>query len=124
MKRIADLRSDLNAVDAVEAELHDAAEYLDVLGDEEGAGDEVDAIVARAVKALDDLEMAANFDRPYDSHGAIVTFRGGAGGSDAVDLTQMLGRMYLRWEENHGYETQFVDEMTGDEARLRLITCI
>ena len=124
MKRIADLRSDLNAVDAVEAELHDAAEYLDVLGDEEGAGDEVDAIVARAVKALDDLEMAANFDRPYDSHGAIVTIRAGAGGTDAADWTQMLGRMYLRWAENHGYETHVVEEMPGDEAGLRSITFI
>jgi peptide chain release factor 2 len=124
MKRIADLRSDIDAVDAVDAALRDAAEIIDVLGDEEGAEAEADAMIARATKALDELEMAATFDRPYDSHGAIVTIRAGAGGTDAADWTQMLGRMYLRWAENHGFEAHVVEESPGDEAGLRSITFI
>src|ERR1700688_4294906 len=124
MKRIADLRADLDAVDAVDAALGDAAEIIEVLGDEEGAEAEADAMIGRAVAALDQLEMAANFDRPYDSHGAIVTIRAGAGGTDAADWTQMLGRMYLRWAENHRFETQVVEEAPGDEAGLRSITFI
>ena len=124
MKRIADLRSDLEDVDAVDATLHDAAEIIEVLGDEEGAEQEADATIARAATALDRLEMAANFDRPYDSHGAIVTIRAGAGGTDAADWTQMLGRMYLRWAENHAYGAQVVEEAPGDEAGLRSLTFI
>jgi peptide chain release factor 2 len=124
MKRIADLRADLDAVDAVEATLNDAAEIIDVLGDEPDAEAEADEMIARAAKALDELEMAANFDRPYDSHGAIMTIRAGAGGTDAADWTQMLGRMYLRWAENHGYQTQVVEEAEGEEAGLRSITFI
>src|SRR6202165_2251909 len=124
MKRIADLRSDLDAVDAVEASLDDASEILDVLGDEEGAEAEADAIIAHAVKALDDLEMAANFARPYDLRVAIVPIRAGAGGTDAADWVQMLARMYLRWAENHGYETHVIEEMPGEEAGLRSITFI
>ena len=124
MKRIADLRDDIEAVDAVDAALNDASEILDVLGDEEGAEAEADAMIARAVAALDDLEMAANFDRPYDSHGAIVTIRAGAGGTDAADWTQMLARMYIRWAENHAYDARVVEEMPGDEAGLRSITFI
>jgi peptide chain release factor 2 len=124
MKRIADLRSDLDAVDAVEAALKDAAEIIEVLGDEAGAEDEADAMIARGTKSLDDLEMAANFDRPYDSHGAIVTIRAGAGGTDAADWVQMLARMYLRWAESHGYETHVIEEMPGDEAGLRSVTFI
>ena len=124
MKRIADLRSDLDAVDAVEAALKDAAEIIEVLGDEEGAEEEADAMIARAVASLDDLEMAANFDRPYDSHGGIVTIRAGAGGTDAADWVQMLARMYLRWAESHGYEAHVIEEMPGDEAGLRSVTFI
>jgi len=81
-------------------------------------------MIARATSALDELEMAANFDRPYDSHGAIVTIRAGAGGTDAADWTQMLGRMYLRWAENHGYDAHVVEESPGEEAGLRSITFI
>ena len=32
--------------------------------------------------------------------------------------------MYLRWAENHGYESRVVEEMPGDEAGLRSITFI
>jgi peptide chain release factor 2 len=124
MKRIADLRAEIDAIDAVDAALNDAAETLEILGDEEGAEGEADAMLARAQTALDELEMAANFDRPYDSHGAIVTIRAGAGGTDAADWTQMLGRMYLRWAENHRYEGHVVEEAPGDEAGLRSITFI
>lgn len=124
MKRIADLNADLQAVDAVDAALNDAAEILEILGGEEGAEAEADAAIARATNALDELEMAANFDRPYDSHGAIVTIRAGAGGTDAADWTQMLGRMYLRWAETHGMEAHVVEEAPGDEAGLRSITFI
>ncbi len=124
MKKIADLRSDLDAVDAVDATLDDAAEMLEVLGDEPGVEGEADAALARATAALEGLEMAANFDRPYDSHAAIVTIRAGAGGTDAADWTQMLGRMYLRWAETHGYDVHVVEESPGEEAGLRSITFI
>jgi peptide chain release factor 2 len=122
MKRIADVRNDVDAIAAVERLLDDGMETLEVLGDEPGAEAEVDAAIARASADLDGLEMAANFDRPYDSHGAIVTIRAGAGGTDAADWTQMLGRMYLKWARNRGFEGVIVEEAPGDEAGLRLMT--
>jgi peptide chain release factor 2 len=108
----------------VSTSLDEAAEMLAVLGDEPGVEAEADVAIARATEALDELEMAANFDRPYDSHGAIVTIRAGAGGTDAADWTQMLGRMYLRWAETHGMDAHVVEEAPGDEAGLRSITFI
>jgi len=66
--------------------------------------------------------MAANFDREYDSHGAIVSIHAGAGGIDAADWTQMLGRMYLRWAEGKGFTTQIADESPAEEAGLKSLT--
>jgi peptide chain release factor 2 len=122
MKRISDVRNDVDAIDSVQRLLDDALETLDILGDEPGAEADVDAAIARAATDLDALEMAANFDRPYDSHGAIVTIRAGAGGTDAADWTQMLERMYLKWAKNRGFETVVVEEALADEAGLRLAT--
>ncbi len=93
-----------------------------MLGDEPGAEADVDAAITHAAADLDNLEMAANFDRPYDSHGAIVTIRAGAGGTDAADWTQMLERMYLKWAKNRGFEGTVVEEAPADEAGLRLAT--
>jgi peptide chain release factor 2 len=122
MKRIADVRSDVDAIAAVDARLDDAAETLEILGDEPGAEADVDAAIAHAAADLERLEMAANFDRPYDSHGAIVTIRAGAGGTDAADWTQMLERMYLKWAKLRGFEGVVVEEAEADEAGLRLAT--
>jgi peptide chain release factor 2 len=122
MKRIADVRNDVDAIANVERLLADATETLDVLGDEPGAEADAERAIERAHGELDALEMAANFDRPYDSHGAIVTIRAGAGGTDAADWAQMLGRMYLKWAKNRGFEGAVVEEAPGDEAGLRSIT--
>jgi peptide chain release factor 2 len=122
MKQISDLRDEVDRIGGVERELDESLEMLEILGDEPGVERDVDAVIARAQAALDELEMAANFDRPYDSHGAIVTIRAGAGGTDAADWVSMLARMYLKWAETHGFAAQVADEAPGDEAGLRSIT--
>jgi peptide chain release factor 2 len=122
MKQLADLRADVEEIDGVERQLADARETLEVLGDEAGAAGEVDALVASAEERIDRLEMAANFDREYDSHGAIIAIHAGAGGVDAADWTQMLARMYLRWAERNGFATAVAEESPGEEAGLKSIT--
>jgi peptide chain release factor 2 len=121
MKQLAELRGELESIDEAARLLDDASEVLEVLGDEEGADAEVDAGIAHAEHLLDALEMAANFDREYDDHGAIVSINAGAGGTDAADWVQMLARMYLRWAAAKGFESRVVDESPGDEAGLKSI---
>jgi len=122
MKRLAELTEELASFSAVERALADARETLEILGDEEGAADEVDATLAEATTRVEALEMAANFDREYDDHGAIVTIHAGAGGVDAADWTQMLARMYLRWAETHKYETSVFEESPAEEAGLKSVS--
>jgi len=122
MKQLAEVREAVERIDGIERGLADALEMLEILADEPGVEADADAAIARAQAALDELEMAANFDRPFDAHPAIVTIRAGAGGTDAADWVAMLARMYLKWAQNHGAATQVVEESPGDEAGLRSIT--
>jgi peptide chain release factor 2 len=121
MKQLADLREETEEIAGVERQLRDARETMEILGDEEGADEEVERLVASATERIDRLEMAANFDREYDNHGAILTIHAGAGGIDAADWTQMLARMYLRWAESKGFSTQVADESPAEEAGLKSI---
>jgi peptide chain release factor 2 len=121
MKQLADLREETDELAGVQRGLHEARETLEVLGDEAGASEEVDRLIAAAAERIDRLEMAANFDREYDSHGAIVSIHAGAGGVDAADWTQMLARMYLRWAERKGFATLVAEESPGEEAGLKSI---
>jgi peptide chain release factor 2 len=122
MKELADLRDETGRMDGVERVLGDARELLDVFAGDPSVDAEVDGNLAQAASALEELEMAANFDGEYDSHGAIVSINAGAGGVDAADWTEMLLRMYLRWADRSGFATQIVDESEAEEAGLKSVT--
>jgi peptide chain release factor 2 len=121
MKQLADLRDEVDEMGGIAKQLLDARETIEILGDEEGADAEIDALIDGATERVDRLEIAANFDREYDDHGAIVSIHAGAGGVDAADWTQILARMYLRWAERKGFSASVVDESPGDEAGLKSI---
>lgn len=122
MKQLAELRSDVDAMDAISRALNDAREMLSLFADDAAASAEVDGNIELAQTRLDELEMAANFDGEFDAHNAIVSIFAGAGGVDAADWTQMLVRMYLRWAESKGYDTRVVDESPAEEAGLKSVT--
>ena len=122
MKDLADVREEVDRLAGVASKLAEARETLEILGDEEGASEEIDALLASADADLNALEMAANFDGEFDAHGAIVTIHAGAGGIDAADWTQILARMYLRWAESKGFGTQVAEESPAEEAGLKSVT--
>jgi peptide chain release factor 2 len=122
MKELSDLREETEQFSSVQSLLDDAAETLEVLGDEEGAQADAEAAIERASEQLDSLEMAANFDREYDGHGAIVSINAGAGGVDAADWASMLARMYVRWAESKNFSVAVTDESPGEEAGIKSIT--
>jgi peptide chain release factor 2 len=57
-----------------------------------------------------------------DGANAIVYINAGAGGTEAQDWSEMLLRMYLRWAERKGFETQVVDILPGEEAGIKNVT--
>jgi len=122
MKQLAELRADVDAMDAISRALNDARELLTLFPDDAAAIEEAEADIAQADAGLEQLEMAATFDGEFDAHNAIVSVFAGAGGVDAADWTQMLARMYLRWADSKGYITSVVDESPAEEAGLKSIT--
>ncbi len=71
---------------------------------------------------VETLEFQRLLSDPLDSHEAIVSINAGAGGTEACDWAAMLLRMYLRWCEQHGYTTQSVDLLSGEEAGVKSAT--
>ena len=70
-------------------------------------------------RAFEAKEIELKLGGPYDQNPAILQLHAGTGGTDAMDWTQMLERMYLRWAESHGYKATVLDEGSGEEAGLK-----
>ncbi|MGD8374218.1 MAG: peptide chain release factor 2 [Candidatus Woesebacteria bacterium] len=77
-----------------------------------------------AQKRFADLKHDLLFDGPYDDHDAILRLSAGAGGTDAQDWTEMLQRMYLRWSEAHGMNSEVVEQSSGEEAGIKSATVL
>lgn len=75
-----------------------------------------------AEKLLEKLETLLYFSGPYDAGGAILSIHAGQGGTEAMDWTEMLFRMYTRFCEKRGYPFEVIEETPGDEAGLKSIT--
>ena len=101
------------------------AEELLALALEEADEDmaaELEREVRAAGEMLEQAEIAVVLDGPYDEDDAFLSVHAGAGGTDAADWAEILGRMYLRWCEEHGYRAQIVDRVAGEEAGVRQVT--
>ena len=71
---------------------------------------------------LERLQEDALFSGEYDAGDALVTVHGGTGGTDAQDWAEMLLRMYLRWADHRGFETELLEASPGEEAGLKSAT--
>ena len=77
---------------------------FDFYKDEMVTEEEVDADYAKAIKAIEDLELKNMLRQKEDPMEAVLKINSGAGGTEAQDWASMLMRMYMRWAEAHGYK--------------------
>lgn len=71
---------------------------------------------------LEKFELQQMLSGEYDTADAILTINSGAGGTDAQDWANMLLRMYLRWVEKRGWESELLDKLDGEEAGIKSAT--
>lgn len=69
------------------------------------------------------LEFALYLSGRYDRGDAIFSLHAGQGGTEAMDWTSMLYRMYSRYIEQKGWDVEEVDFTPGDEAGIKSVTC-
>ena len=72
----------------------------------------------KLVKEYEDLML---FSGPYDDREVIFSIHAGQGGTEAMDWTLMLFRMYRRYFEKKGWQLEMVDEILGEEAGIKSV---
>jgi peptide chain release factor 2 len=109
----------LERYERLQSEYDDAAELLEL---EPDLADDIAAQLQPLRRELERLQEDALFNGEYDTGDAVVSVHAGAGGTDAQDWTEMLLRMYTRWADDRGFETELVEASPGEEAGLKSAT--
>lgn len=79
-------------------------------------------MLTEAEEKLNELEKLLYFSGEHDESSAIVGIHSGQGGTEAMDWTEMLFRMYSRYFEKMGWNTEIIDQTPGEEAGFKSIT--
>lgn len=110
--------------ESLEGRLSDL-EVLHEMAQEEGDAEayaEVEREVGSCANALADFELRRMLGNREDRHDAILTIHPGAGGTEAADWAQMLMRMYNRWAERRGFETNALEVLPAETAGIKSAT--
>ncbi|HDY97035.1 MAG TPA: peptide chain release factor 2 [Pseudomonas sabulinigri] len=120
----AQLAQIVETLDQMSSGLADASELLQMAADEEdqGAVDDVAAELARLQEALEKLEFRRMFSGEMDSSNCYMDIQAGSGGTEAQDWANMLLRMYLRWADQRGFETEIIELSEGEVAGIKSAT--
>ena len=109
---------------ALEQALADAVALAELAEEEsdEAALDEVQRDLERMKEQVDRLQLESMLSGEADQNDAFLQVAAGAGGTESQDWAEMLLRMYLRWAEQHGYKTEWIEESEGEEAGVKSAT--
>ncbi len=120
MKKLADLREEIEGWRAIEQRVKDALELAEI-GDET-LRPELEPEIAAIEQDVARRELSTLLGGPYDKGNALLAIQAGAGGTEAQDWAAMLERMYLRWAERRGYTAELLDVSEGEEAGIKSVT--
>ena len=124
MKEKTGLEATVNIWKALVKSLEDLQVMAELTQEEGGEAmlPEIDDSIKKLYHAVDSAELELMLSGPNDKNNALVTVHPGAGGTESQDWAEMLLRMYLRWSERRGYQTEILDLLPGDEAGIKSVT--
>jgi peptide chain release factor 2 len=123
-REAAEHRQLIGGWDRLEKRARDLIELDQLAGGDPELEQQLDEEKAAIAKEMRTRELDLLFTDPYAGHNAVVTISVGQGGVEAQDWVEMLMRMYLKWAERSGFQTEIIETSPGEEAGLKSATFI
>jgi len=115
MQKIGDLKKEVEEAVRVQGEI-DLLKELSDTGETLKTKD-----VVRLEKELNKLKLDTFLSGKHDKKNTIVSIHAGQGGTEAMDWTSMLYRMYLKFAEKRKWKTETIDITSGEEAGIKSV---
>jgi peptide chain release factor 2 len=123
-KERATLESVVLVLQDIRAKLVDAKEHYDIIRELEEFAHipQLNLELNNLEEAVANLEFRRMFCGEMDKNNCFLNIQSGSGGTESQDWAEMLMRMYLRWAEKKGFETEILDYMPGEVAGIKSTT--
>jgi peptide chain release factor 2 len=120
----ARLEKTVGTLDALENGIQDNLELVDLAGEEKDttALAEIEKDLTGLRESLERLEFRRMFSGEADQANSFLDIQAGSGGTEAQDWAEMLLRMYLRWSEAQGFDTELIEKSDGEVAGIKSAT--
>jgi peptide chain release factor 2 len=120
MKELSVLREEVEDWQTLFQRIREALELAQL--EDESLRPELTEEIKAFESELGRRELRAMLSGPHDRGDALLAIHAGAGGTDSQDWADMLQRMYLRWAETKGFDTEILDQSPGEEAGIKSVT--
>ncbi|MBR2902831.1 MAG: peptide chain release factor 2 [Clostridia bacterium] len=121
LAKVKNLKSKLTTQQDMESRAEDLAVLIELseAEDDQSVIDEIGHELASLREKFNEVKLSTLLTGKYDANNAILNFHAGAGGTEAMDWTGMLVRMYTRWGERHGFRVKILDWLDGEDAGVK-----
>jgi peptide chain release factor 2 len=120
MKQLAALREEVEGWQSLMQRLQDGLDLAQL--DDESLRSDLETETASLEAETHQREFYAMLPGKHDRGNALLAIHAGAGGTDSQDWAEMLLRMYTRWVEARGFQSDVLDLSEGEEAGIKSIT--
>ena len=123
-RELKGMKDTVEAFAGLESTMDDAYTMIEMGYEENDASliPEIEEMIREFRETFEQMRIKTLLSGEYDSNNAIVTLHAGEGGTESCDWAGMLYRMYTKWAESHGYKTEVLDYLDGEEAGIKSIT--
>lgn len=120
-KERAQLEAVVSVLVSLGSSLDDLGELAELAAEEDDAEalDEIHGDLEGLEVNLAKLEFHRMFQGDMDEANAYLEIQAGSGGTEAQDWAEMLLRMYLRWGEKRGLDTEIIEVSAGEVAGIK-----
>ena len=114
----------VGTIDSVGGAITETAELLElaVTEEDQATATALEADLSGFEERVSELEFQRMFSGEQDDADAYVDIQAGSGGTEAQDWAEMLLRMYLRWAEARGFDSELIEASSGDVAGIKSAT--
>ena len=122
MKKVKALQAWIEGSKEVNNRTEEAEMAMELFREEMVEEHEVDDAYARALTAIEELELKNMLRGEADDMDCVLKINSGAGGTEAQDWASMLMRMYMRWAESNGYKVAVANLQEAEDAGIKTVT--